>query len=114
MLALNSGLDRGPARKIKPVNLANQPKVDPVVAWTRWGAYYEYHGDYRSAEAAYAQALDKSRDPALVFSAGRAAECAGDVAQAVGFYTRILSQPSKTDNQPKKGSLLWTDEFDTA
>jgi predicted Zn-dependent protease len=96
------------------VQSGSAAKADPVTTWKRWAEYYESRGDYRAAEAAYASALEKSPDPNLTFNAGRTAECAGDVVQAVDYYTRILKQVSQTEHQPKKGSILWTDDFVTA
>ncbi len=94
--------------------VAAKSVIDPVTAWRKWGEYYEYRGDYWSAEAAYSRAVAKSSDPSLAFSAGRAAECAGDVAQAVDYYTRILKRANQTEHEPKKGSMLWTEDLDTA
>ena len=96
------------------IKVAAKAVLDPVTAWTKWGQYYETRGDYWSAEAAYSRAVAKSADPSLAFSAGRAAECAGDVALAVDYYTRILKQVTQTEHQPKKGTMLWTEDLDTA
>jgi hypothetical protein len=55
-----------------------------------------------------------------VFNAGRTSECAGNVAQAVEYYTRILKrereqepQP-KQDSQPKKGTWQWNENWGSA
>ncbi len=85
-----------------------------TATWTQWAAWYESYGDYRSAEAAYAAALAVKPDPALEFHAGRAAECAGDVAQAVDYYSRILKQEPRDQAGPKKGSMLWNEKHDSA
>ena len=94
-----------------------QPQTTPLTqsaTWTQWAAWYESYGDFRSAEAAYAAALAVTPDPALEFHAGRAAECAGDVAQAVDYYSRLLKQDSRNEAGPKKGSMLWNEAHDSA
>ncbi len=88
--------------------------LDQIASW------YEYQGDYRSAAAAYAQAARERPTDSLVFNAGRASECAGDVAQAIVYYARVLkhereqeAQP-KQDSQPKKGTWRWNANRDSA
>lgn len=82
------------------------------VQWTRWGAYYESHGDYQRAAAAYGTAYAERPEPDLALAAGSAAENAGDVAEALSYYCRVLNQSSEKQ-QPQKGKETWTLENDT-
>jgi tetratricopeptide (TPR) repeat protein len=89
-------------------------------SWVQVASRYEYLGDYRSAAAAYARAARERPVDSLVFNAGRTYECAGNVAQAVEYYTRILKherdkEPQlKQDSQPKKGTWQWNENWDSA
>jgi tetratricopeptide (TPR) repeat protein len=93
-------------------------KLQPF-SWVQVASKYEYLGDYRSAAAAYARAARERPVDSLVFNAGRTYECAGNVAQAVEYYTRILknereqTQP-KQDSQPKKGTWQWNENWGSA
>lgn len=83
-------------------------------AWERWGVYCESYGDYRSAAAAYENALRIGGDAALAFQAGRAAECGGDVEKAIDYYAQVLKQENTVKPLPEKGSLPWNDGPHTA
>ena len=83
------------------------------MAWARWGAWYEANGDYSGAASAYGRAFAEKPDPDMAFAAGQAAENAGDVSQAVLYYTQLLKRPSDRKPLPEKGTSLWNPEHDT-
>jgi tetratricopeptide (TPR) repeat protein len=85
--------------------------VASKIQWTTWGAWYEASGDYRLAAAAYRRSLEEKNDPSVEFAAGRAAECAGDLAEALDSYSRILNQTSGAKAAPEKGTLQWKDHL---
>jgi hypothetical protein len=90
-------------------------KQEPVrPKWASLGAWFEARGEYMQAATAYGRAYQEGSDPSLAFAAGRSAECAGDVAQAVEYYTQILIRKPEADKQPEKGSSLWTQDRDSA
>lgn len=86
--------------------------------WQAWGVYYESQGDYERAAAAYGHAYSEQPDPSTAFAAGRAAERAGDVTQALVYYTRILNHASDKNasdrREPQKGTFLWSHENTSA
>jgi tetratricopeptide (TPR) repeat protein len=90
------------------------------VSWEQTAFWYEYQGDYRSAAAAYEQAAPERPTDSVMFNAGLASECAGDVAQAIEYYARVLKHErqqesqSKQDSQPKKGTRKWNENQDSA
>lgn len=81
--------------------------------WASWGAWWEARGDYLQASAAYGRAYEERNDPSLAFAAGRSAECAGNVAQAVEYYTQLLSKKPEASKQPEKGSYRWLQDHDS-
>ncbi|GEM_PF-5115959 len=119
---LASHSTRKPSRRSR--SLAWQPQIEPRAAilspemrsqrWTQWASYYENHGDYSRAADAYAQAYDAVPTESTAFCAGQAAENAGDVSQAVLYYSQILRQPLKQKPQPEKGTRLWNSAHDAA
>ena len=80
-----------------------------TVKWEQIGAWYEAGGDHRSALAAYAKAFEDRPTPELAFTAGRAAECAGDISSAVDFYARALEPKNESEPEPEKGSVRCID-----
>lgn len=83
------------------------------VRWQAWGVYYESQGDYERAAAAYGKAYAEQPDPATAFAAGQAAESAGDVTQALVYYSQLLKSSSEK-KEPQKGTLLWSHENTSA
>ena len=82
--------------------------------WARWASYYETHGDYTHAADAYARAYSTLPTEGTAFAAGQAAENAGDVSQAILYYSQILRQSLKQKPQTEKGTFLWNSEHDAA
>lgn len=113
---------RKPYRRYR--SLAWQPQIQPRTAilspemrsvrWTQWANFYENHGDYAQAANAYARAYNAVPTESTAFCAGQAAENAGDVSQAVLYYSQILRQPLKQKPQPEKGTRIWNSAHDAA
>lgn len=113
--------DRKQRMRVAQVKEAFTPKAAPKqqgvsrstppkwAQWTRWGMWYEAQGDYRRAAAAYGSAYAENSDPDLAFAAGQAAESAGDVTEALTYYTQILNC-SQEKNDSQKGTDTWTHE----
>jgi hypothetical protein len=93
--------------KQKRVATVNRPPTPEQ--WKAWGAYYEAQGDYQRASAAYGQAYAARPDTETGLAAGQAAESAGDVAQALSYYTQLLNRPTGK-KPPEKGTRLWNHE----
>jgi hypothetical protein len=68
-------------------------------SWSEWGCWYEAHGDYGHAAAAYGQAYQEQQNPTLAYEAGVDSERAGDMTQALGYYAMVLSTPFETPSQ---------------
>jgi tetratricopeptide (TPR) repeat protein len=88
--------------------------LSPVRQWLTRGAWYESYGDYAQASDAYKQAFKYEPDPGIAFVAGRAAESADNVEDAVEFYANILSNhPSYPSGQPspEKGTNPWNEDL---
>jgi len=89
----------------------HSPGTQPI-PWEQLASWYEYQGDYRAAEATYVQAVRVAPTEARLFNAGRTSECAGDVAQAIAFYTHVLKHaheqesPSRQDLPAEKETPL--------
>jgi len=94
-----------------PESHAKRPARNQRPSWIAWGAWFESWGDYRRAAAAYGRAFEQRPDPDTAFAAGRAAECAGDVAQALDYYSRLLDRAAGAKSPPEKGTHLWNDTF---
>jgi hypothetical protein len=102
-------------RQTKPSGsqrIASVPPRPKWEQWSQWGAFYASHGDYQRAATAYASAYAERPDPELALAAGQAAENAGDVTQALAYYSRILNRPS-AKKSPEKGTSLWNHANDT-
>lgn len=91
-----------------------------TISWDQMASWYEYQGDYRSAAAAYIQAAREDPTDSRVFNAGRASECAGDVAQAIEYYARFLKHEREQESHfkqqeapPRKGAWQWNENRDT-
>jgi hypothetical protein len=98
---------RQPSPQQKPKRVAAvSPRPTPA-QWQAWGVYYESQGDYQRAATAYGNAYAEQPDTATGFAAGQAAESAGDVTQALVYYTQILKSASEK-REPQKGTLLWS------
>lgn len=88
----------------------------PNFSWERLASWYEVQGDYRSAAAAYDQAVRESPTEAREFNAGRTAECAGDIAQAITYYAHILTNeraqesPTQQNTPSEKGPSQWNED----
>ena len=82
--------------------------------WERWGVWYELWGDQRAATAAYAKAFEETPSPGLAYTAGRAAESAGDLSTAVDYYVKALDSTNHKDEEPKKGSFRCQDDHTSA
>ncbi len=103
------------------VSAAGPPSAQKqTVTWDQMASWYEYQGDYRSAAAAYVQAVRESPTDSRVFNAGRTSECAGDVAQAIEYYARFLKHEREQESHsqqevpPTKGTSLWNENRDSA
>jgi len=90
------------------------PEAQPI-PWEQIASWYEYQGDYRAAEATYLQAVRADPSEAHLFNAGRTAECAGDVAQAIEFYTHVLKHehaqesPARQELPSEKETSPWNE-----
>jgi hypothetical protein len=78
--------------------------------WCSLGIWYEVGGDYSHAADAYGRAYSEQPDPALALEAGRNAEYAGDISEALGYYTRVLDQKPTQKASPQKGTSTWNDD----
>ena len=83
---------------VKPKTHVADAALAKSVGWADIGAYYERAGLYGEASDAYALAYAEKQDPGLAYAAGCAAETAGDIGQAVTFYTELLDKSSEGDN----------------
>jgi hypothetical protein len=98
-----------------PERPAGPPQAcPPRLSWADWGAWYEGWGDYGRAADAYGKAYLEQPDPLHAFTAGRAAECAGDIGQAVEYYSRLLDYTPETKHKPGEGTLRWNREHGSA
>ena len=102
----------------KPKRLAAlAPLLSPEIRsqqWAQWANVCENRGDFSRAADAYAHAYNTLPTEGTAFSAGQAAENAGDVSQAVLYYSQILRQPLKQKPQTEKGTFRWNSERDAA
>lgn len=67
-----------------------------TIAWEDWGDWYAEAGAYAHASDAYARAYETTPDSSLAFATGYTAEAAGDVYQAVTYYSQYLTQADGT------------------
>jgi hypothetical protein len=104
-------VSRGP----HPAAAPTAESVTPPVSLTRLAYWYECRGDFRSAADAYGQAAQIHPTDSLLFDAGRTSECAGDTAQAVDYYARMLKCGATPNTQPRqdtdseRGTEPWND-----
>ncbi|GMV38091.1 MAG: hypothetical protein AMXMBFR61_25990 [Fimbriimonadales bacterium] len=77
---------------------AAQPTETPTetVAWEEWGDWYAEAGAYAHASDAYARAYESAQDSDLAYATGYTAEAAGDVYQAITYYSQYLTQADDT------------------
>ena len=85
--------------------------ISPARQWLSKGAWYEACGDYAQASSAYKQAFRYEPDPGIAFIAGRAAESADNVEDAVEFYANILSNHPSGPPAPEKGIIPWNEDL---
>jgi len=102
-------VERTPNTSVSQEPAHQQTASITTVKWEQIGAWYEAGGDHRSALAAYAKAFEDRPTPELAFTAGRAAECAGDISSAVDYYARALEPKSESESEPEKGSVRCID-----
>ena len=88
------GASGGPSEKIT----ADQPAGSPIgnVSWKDWGDWYAEAGAYAYASDAYARAYHSSQDSSLAYATAYTAEAAGDVYQAITYYSQYLTQTDGT------------------
>lgn len=105
---------RQPSRMdLRRIAVAKSPTGTQPASWEQMASWYESHGDYWAAAAAYGQAVRENPTENRVFDAGRTSECAGDMAQAIDYYARLLTQEraqkphSRQDSTPAKGASQW-------
>lgn len=96
-----------PVREMAKIASSVVPHEQAAARWQKWGAWFEIQGDYQRAAAAYQRAFEIQPDPEVGFAAGRAAECAGDISEALRFYSRILYPPSGSKERPEDGATRW-------
>ncbi len=91
-----------------------------LIPWDQVAAWYENQGDYRSAAAAYVHAAKEKPTDVRVFRAAQALEYAGDIAEAVEYYTRVLKHENDQESRPnkvlpiRKGTWQWNKNRNSA
>jgi hypothetical protein len=90
----------GPTGTITADRDTDTPAVS--VSWEDWGDWYAEAGAYAHASDAYARAYQSAQDSNLAYATGYTAEAAGDVYQAVTYYSQYLTQADGPNTRPEE------------